>query len=441
MSTLLPFRDERLPLAASTYHHDPLVFIDRQTKYIQRSLQTFIDAQGEGLLSGLGHTQTDGPSDGSDTPTSSRASRTLSPTSSSRKLPPRKIGLRTARERIFQSIYDLLKLREEEHAILSSQIDERDTALREIESFTAKRRSLEEAISAIHNGRDTQRAKSLRKEAHTLETDILELETRLYEMKARHRHLIGEISDIENSVDAKLSSYNESLSLLQSDNPPVKPLSQRVNESTFYALNPERRTLAIAQDHWKHEQQEIQQRQQKVDAEIVALEEGGGVWKRAIADVSGFEKKLVVYMRRYTQLSAQEEDGAPIGDSKEECVEGPGRCYPHLQSYLARAEDQNWKLLVCCISAELEALRLAKRLLLPAFGITDSEEPSAGSSGQTLQGPSSDHLDEPQHRPESALENDNPEPPSDLLKDEDHHADNASRSEDDEPDPSWLLET
>lgn len=454
MSTLLPFRDQRLPpvpTAASTYHHHPIVFIERQSKHIQRTLQTLIDAQSEGLLAGLGQAQPDDTSDTSSAHLSSQANRPLSPIQSSRKPPSKKIGLRAAREGIFQSIYDLLKLREEERDILSSQSDERDNALHEIEDFSSRRSGLEKAIASIHNNRDSQRAKTLKEEAHSLETDIQELENRLFEMKARHRHLVGEISSIENSVDAKLSSYNESLSLLQSDiqtylgDPPVRPLSRRAGASTFSSLNPKRRTLQIAQEHWTLEQQDIQRRQEEVDAEILALEEGGGVWKLAMTDVSLFEKKLRVYIRRSMQLDAQAATGASIGDSKDEVAASVSQdleqVTQRLRSYLEQAEDKDWKLLVCCISAELEALHEARGLLLPAFGIPILDEPTSNSqSRQTIIGPSNDHTTE--HEAELPLENDDPEPPAELLKDgEPHNTDSASRSEDDEPDPSWLLET
>ncbi|KAJ6017810.1 hypothetical protein N7451_001189 [Penicillium sp. IBT 35674x] len=261
MSILLPFRDKRLPpvpAAASTYHHDPLLYLERQSKHIQRSLQTLIDAQSEGLLSGLAQPQPDDTSEGSFTPTSSKAGRSRSPSTTPARQPrPKKIGLRAAREGIFQSIYDLLKLREEEREILSSQTVERDNALHEIQGFTLRRNGLEEAISVIHNDRENGRAKQLQEEARGLETDIHEMEIRLYEMKAKHRHLVSEIADIENSVDAKLSSYTESLSILQSDirnylrDPQVQPLSRQSSESTLYSLNPKRRTLEMAQELWK----------------------------------------------------------------------------------------------------------------------------------------------------------------------------------------------
>ncbi|KAJ5778157.1 hypothetical protein N7520_001403 [Penicillium odoratum] len=457
MSILLPFRDERLPpvpAAASTYHHDPLLYIERQSKHIQRSLQTLIDAQSEGLLSGLSQSQPDDTSEASFTPTSSKTGRSRSPSTTPARQPrPKKIGLRAAREGIFQSIYDLLKLREEEREILLSQLDERENALHKIQGFTSRRNGLEEAISMIHNDRRSQRVKQLQEEATGLETDIHELETKLLEMKATHRHLVCEIAEIENSVDAKLSSYTESLSLVQSDirnylrDPQVQPLSRQSSESTLYSLNPKRRTLEMAQELWKQEQEVLHTRQQEVDAEILALEEGGGVWKQAMADVSGFEKRLRGYMRRYMQLDMQATNGAQIGDSKDEVAASVSadleQTTQRLESHLEHAEEKDWRLLVCCIAAELEALREAKTMLLPAFGLPapEAEAPvaSASSSQQA-------HADEaPSEHAEAhvdLLDNDDADPPADLLKDGDEqHTDTASRSEDDEPDPAWLLES
>ncbi|CEJ55512.1 hypothetical protein PMG11_01765 [Penicillium brasilianum] len=454
MSTFLPFRDKRLPpvpAATSVYHHDPLLQVERQTKYIQRNLQTLIDAQSEGLLAGLARSQPENTSDGSFTPTSSVAGRARSPsttpTTPARQSPGKKIGLRAARQGIFQSIYDLLKLREEEREILSAQTDERDNALREIQGFNSRKNGLEEAISAIHNDQESQEAKRLQEEARDLETEIHEMETKLYEMKAQHRNLISRISHIENSVDSKLSSYNESLSLLHSDiqsylrDPPVQPLSRRSTESSFYSLNPKRRTLDMAKEHWKLEQDRLHKRQHEVDAEIMALEEGGGVWKQAIADVSGFEKRLRANMRHYIELQSSVTDfnhtqvSETMGELAANVSEDLDKTVQRLETHLELAEQKDWKLLLCCIAAELEALREARGMLLPAFGLAvDDDLPTSRS-------PSSDEQlsEEPPGTHENLSDSDDSEPPTDLLQDGPvQHTDTASRSEDDEPDPAWL---
>lgn len=463
MSTLFPFRDKRLPpvpAATSMYHHDPLLQVERQTKYIQRNLQALIDAQSEGLLVGLARSQPDDLSDGSFTPASSAASQARpSSTTPARRTPVRKVGLRAARQGIFQSIYDLLKLREEERDILLSQTDERDNALREIQGFTSRKDGLEAAISSIHNDRENQQANQLQEEAHRLETDIRELETKLYEMKAKHRNLINEISHVDNSVAAKLSSYTESLSLLQSDiqsylrDPPVRPLSRRSSESTFYSLNPKRRTLDMAEEHWNTERELLRNRQHEVDAEILALEEGGGVWKQAISDVSGFEKRLRANMRHYIEIqsSATDSNIARLSETMQEVAtnvsEDLNKTTQRLESHLELAEKKDWKLLICCISAELEALREARGMLLPAFGLPVendapiSQSPTSSRSLSLSQPPSSEKQDseDATDAHENSFDSDDPEPPADLLKDEPaQHTDATSRSDDDEPDPAWL---
>jgi hypothetical protein len=456
MSTLLQqsFREKGLPpvpAGASTYHEHPLLHVERQTKYIQRNLQVLIDAQSDGLLSGLAGS-------GSDQVSSEASTHSLVPDAGRAQypsmVPPRqpaskKIGLRAAREGIFQSIYDLLKLREEEREIITLQSDERSNGLQDIENFLSRRNGLEEAITTIHGDDESRHSKQLEEEARNLETDIHELETRLYEMKAKHRHLVNEISHINNSIDAKLSSYTESLSMLDSDirkylrDPPIQPLSRRSGESTFHSLNPKRRTLDMAQEHWNTEQVSLRSRQQKVDAEIQALEEGGGVWKQAVYDVTSFEKRLRANMRHYMELTTptETEQSSPT-DCKDGLVksilEDLDKTTHRIESQLEVAEDKDWKLLVCCISAELEALREARGMLLPAFGLLVHENDvplNSPSGGVEDEGPEQDHDD---HL--DPLENDDPEPPADLLKDADpHHSDAGSRSEDDaEPDPSWL---
>ncbi|KAJ5142824.1 uncharacterized protein N7515_001611 [Penicillium bovifimosum] len=452
MSTLLQhsFRDKRLPpmpAGASLYHRDPLLYVERQAKHIERNLQVLIDAQSEGLLSVLARP----PADGASPTSSSTGVRSQSPSMvPARQPPPTKIGLRAAREGIFQSIYDLLKLREEERDILLAQTQERENALRDIQSFLSRKSGLEEAITAIRGDPESHRSKRLEEEARNLETDIHELETRLYEMKAKHRHLVEEISHINNSVDAKLSSYTESLSLLESDirsylrDPPIQPLAEHAGESTFHSLNPKRRTLDMAQEHWNTEQVRLHSRQQKVDAEIIALEEGGGVWKQAVSDISGFEKRLQANMRHYVELAtpATGAAGSTPTDTKDELVrsilDDMEKTTRRLESHLELAEDKDWKLLVCCIAAELEALREARGLLLSAFDLPHEDAPlNSNAPNDPLIDHGVDGHEDPRADP---LENDDPEPPADLLKDADpHHSDAAFRSEeDDDPDPSWL---
>ncbi|OJK03905.1 hypothetical protein ASPACDRAFT_112043 [Aspergillus aculeatus ATCC 16872] len=432
---------------ASTYQQDTLVYIDRQAKQIELNLQSFIDAQSEGLLAGLVGPQSNAtPStSGSHTPTSALGSVQGPSTVPVRQPPPEKIGLRAAREGIFKSIYDLLKLREEEHELLISQVDERHDALQDIDEFNTKRAGLKAAISTIQDDKEGQRTKDLRDESRKLEEDIHEMETRLSQMKARHQDVIRELSQMENSVDSKLSSYKASLTLLESDvqrylqNPPVRPLSAKSSDATFYTLNPKRRTLDHAHEHWTKEQADLRSREKEVKAEIEALEAGGGVWKQVVGEVTGYEKRLKAIMRRFIQNQSQllDPEGTSQTPSEEDIawtvLEDLRHTSERVEDHLELAESKNWKLLVCCISAELQALQEARQLLLNLFNVSDADVRSP------VDGPSDGEHDA--HA--DPLGVDNPEPPADLLRDtEEHSLGVVSRStggEDDEPDPAWLL--
>ncbi|KAE8352613.1 hypothetical protein BDV28DRAFT_134808 [Aspergillus coremiiformis] len=441
-----------LPIRASTYHHqNPLIYIDRQVKHIQHNLQVLIDAQSEGLLAGLkGPQLNETPPIGSSTPSTEPNGSQRLATVPVRQPVAEKIGLRAAREGIFKSIFDLLKLREDEREILTTRVAERTDSLNEIKAFTAKKAGLEEAIATIDNDRESQRTRELREESHKLDADIHELETRLSQMKARQLHVLAELAHTENSVDSKLSSYKASLSLLESDirkflqTPLAPPQLSHANDATFYSLNPKRRTLDMAQEHWASEQSKLRKRQQEADLEIQALEAGGGVWKQVVVEVSRFEKRLKVAMRLSLQSQSQilGSDGATETDFERDHVHGIledlRNTTEHVEDYLGLAEEKDWKLLVCCISAELEALREAREMLIDTFDMRH-EDHSRSSERKMPDKPEEGNVHDSQLDP---LGFDNPEPPADLLKDpENHHPDNVSRweDEDNEPDPAWLL--
>ncbi|KAI2792340.1 hypothetical protein POX_b02377 [Penicillium oxalicum] len=456
MSIILPLRGNRLsalPAASSASIRDPLSQIQRQADLIQKILQELIDAQSEGLAVGLGQPSLEDTLDCSTTraPVSALRAGSLSKAPGQRSTPT-PIGLRAARRGIARSMHDLLKLRQTESSVLLSQEDQRAGALDEIRDFKLRREGLEEALSSIFTDRESQEAGKLRKEASALDAEIGELETRLCEMKARHRNIISKISRIENSVDAKRSSYTEALSLLQSDvdnylrNPPVQQMSGQTNESSFYSLKPDRRTLELAQEQWKLEQEHLHQRRREVDAEIAALEEGGDVWNRAIADISEFESLLRTQMCRHMELQSSltfsEVDPTPL-PLREIAVKVSrelDRTISRLDAFLELANQREWKLLVCCLSAELAALHEAKRMLLPAFGIPSRNDapPSNGNSSEDQDSAESPPPAENLSHDEEGGDRDS-EPPADLLQDDaTQNTDTVPRSDDDEPDPAWL---
>ncbi|KAL2827428.1 autophagy-related protein Atg28 [Aspergillus cavernicola] len=439
-----------LPLRASNQHQDPLLHVERQAKHLQRNLQRLIDAQSEGLLAGLSRQQPEGSvSSESHVSFSKHASSVGASTVPIRQPPTKKIGLRAAREGIFTSMYDLLKLREEEQDILALRLEERDLGLNEVEIFNTKRAGLEKSISTINDDRETRRSRDLQEESSRLEAEIHNLENKLSQMRARHQNVAQELSQIENSVESKLSSYKASLSLLESDirrflaNPPVKPSGRTTGRGNFYSLKISRRTLEMAQEHWESEGTELQQRQEEVAAEIEALEEGGGVWKQVIGDVSAFEKRLRETMRQAIQTQSQllqaDEPSSSRGESDiaRAVLEDLARTTELVEQHLDYAEERNWRLLVCCISAELQALREAREMFLGVFNVTREETPPPGELA-----PDDSHRDTDNDLQTDPLGVDESEPPADLLRDIEsplHAAVSKLDDEDDEPDPAWLL--
>lgn len=446
MSTILPQSMAHslrpLPLRTTGSYQDPLLHVERQAKYIQRNLQHLIDAQSEGLLAGLSGQPDQSMLDESHV--SSEPSSSKSPSTVPVRQPARKeIGLRSAREGIFMSMHDLMRLRQEELTVLASRQEDMESGLNDIQSFNNKKAGLNRAISSIHEESGSRLSGDLREESSRLEVQIHEMENTLAQMKAKHRHVVEELSQLENSVESKLSSYTASLSLLETNvraflaNPPVEPRARSSAEKDFYSLKPSRRTLELAQEHWKKERSELEHRQYEVDAEIEALEEGGDVWRQVVKDISGFEKRLKATMRRSSQNQRQLLQEERNKDSLESTMmEDLSNTTELVERHLDHAEKKNWKLLVCCISAELQALREAQELLVEVFNISEGHNPDSNNNPEHNEG-----MNHEEDSPTDPLSVDNPEPPADLLQDIDQRDHQTARAgdEDEDPDPAWLL--
>lgn len=487
MSTLLPesntFSSERrIRFADSEQHEDPLIYIERQSRYLQRQIQSLLDAQSDGLLASMrspGQANNDVISNGSYTPpTSTTESRERTVRTIPVRQPPmKKIGLRAARKGILRSMSDLLALREEEKRVLRRQIKQRQDAVREIDTFASKKAGLEQTLAELENDREGNRARKLKGEAQSLEQEIEELELKLADMKARHRHIIQEVSRIENAVDAKLSSYKESLSILDTEVrrfltiPPVQPLQDKSRKSSFYSLNPKRRTLELAREHWQTEQSELAKRQESVDMEIAALDDGGPVWQSVVKEISGFERRLRDGMQQSLMLSKSSmlpsySEGGSQQEQGRQIIEDLEATTRLIEEKLKLAEEKDWKLLVCSIGTELAALREAQVMLKQMFGYSGQEDPEhdlAGAAETTTARNSTSNLRGADQQGDSHGADSDPttttvisppmisvsedehadEPPADLLKDvtseELKPTSFRSEDEDDEPDPAWLL--
>jgi hypothetical protein len=163
------------PLSASIVHHtDPFLPIDRAAKALERNIQSFLDAQSEGLLAGLGSgAQDDFSSNGSLTPTPSTStppSVARPKTIPIRQPQPKKVTLTGARKGLVRAMKEFVLLKEEELKVLSEQERRREQALRKVKVFEDKKAGLGNQIAEIKNEEGAQLANSIKAEAENLES-------------------------------------------------------------------------------------------------------------------------------------------------------------------------------------------------------------------------------------------------------------------------------
>lgn len=377
----------------SSQHQDSFFVLLREEEHLQRNLQALIDAQSEGLLSGV----VEGASnDGDGEEISTTGSRT--PTSASMSIPSnghgrhhaagsqittpirqptrRKIGLHGARRGITRAISDLAVLKAEEGKLLEGELVEKSSELFTVQTLAQKRAGLEGQIRRIEEGEDMSRKISeMQQEEKVLDTEIKELETRLWEMKARHRRMVDEIQGLDNRVQSQLSSYKAALEMAEKEaraflkRPPARIIGEAGKEERngIWGLPADRRTLDMAEEHFRDEQQALKERSKAAETERTALEEGVVVWKDVVREVDELEKVLRVEMRLLPPSQLQERDrnddddggGSNNGraeDGMRSVLRQMQRAKSRLESQLDVAEGRGWKLLVCCIGAELEAV-------------------------------------------------------------------------------------
>ncbi len=427
-------------MASSTAFHNPLLALGRKERQLQKDLQTLLDAQSEGLLAGLSAAHLDdASSNGTKTPSTSVAGERRGKTMPVRQPVKKKVGLHGARRRILHTIQELSLVKGEESQILQAEIKERDEVLRQVEGFGRKRTGLEQEIAGIQSKDEARRIPELRDEARSVELEIHELETKLLQMRARHRHLTAQISELENSVQAKLSSYQASLSIVDAQvrkflaRPPLQETALSPAKSTFIALPPKRRTLEMAKEHWLSERESLVKKRGEVDVEREALEDGMVVWEDVVREVGAFEKRIQDEVQRLP--SAREDDDSDTSPDRgmRDLLKDMDPVIAQVESKFKLAETRDWKLLVCCIGAELEALREGRLLLeetLNAVGQDKGGQPPADN------GLENEHVESNEGFLRGLSEKhefqDRTREPSTLLEgfDEDN---------DDEPDPELLI--
>jgi hypothetical protein len=377
-------------LAKSTFFEQPVV-TDTREQELHADLQFLLDAQAEALARGLESGNAgDGGSTGSTTPTaaSAKSSRTRPASKPARK----RIGLRSARKGLYTTIAALAGLKREELQGLDTEVEDVERKLQQIETWGTKRGRLEEASSSVDSGEDTVRVQRLRQEADALQDSIQEVEMQLTEMKGRHRKLARQIAAVENSTQAKLASYTQSISMLEADvqkflsiQPSSAPAQADASNGqlSVWQLPPKRRTLDMAKEFFTGQRDALEEQRQRAEQERDALEKGGLMWRDVAAAVTEFEKRVRVGTSGADMTnSGHAWDDAPAATPKDQLKElliQMGVVIEDLRTKSHSAEEKNWRLLIAAIGAELDALEQGRAILEGVVGEPQSEPDLVGT--------------------------------------------------------------
>lgn len=352
---------------------DDLLHLQRRARHLEKQLQELLDAQADGLLSGSAGDESipdDLVSNGSTTPTVSSMQGTDRSVSnedythgSSRK---KKFGLNAARRGIFRRIQQLASVKAEELDLLDEDLRDLQMIVEKTDAWTHKRSRLEKKIKDIEGESSSSKTQRLQSEASKLEQEIRQKEEELWALKARHRRVQNELADTENSVEAKLSTYRASLSILDKEvttflarPPDSNHLS--LSSSPFLSLPPKRRTLEMAHDYWSDEHTRLVEKCQEVDIDRAALDEGAVLWNTVVKKVLDFEASLQLHMQQQAGRTINPPDPSKLLEKMDATV-------AYLEEQLELATSRSWNLLVCAIGAELEAFKQGQDMLEAALG-------------------------------------------------------------------------
>jgi hypothetical protein len=377
-------------IGKSTVFEHPIASDTREDE-LHADLQFLLDAQVEALAQGLENGKAgDGASTGSTTPTLNSVRTGLSRPGS--RPAKKRLGLRSARKGLYTTITALSGIKREELQSLDAEVEDAERKLQQIDTWGTKRKGLEDASSGVDEGEDTVRVQRLRQEADVLQDSIQEVEVQLADMKAKHRKLVRQIAAAENSTQAKLASYTQSISLLEADvqkflslqpSVPQPRLEASNGQLSIWQLPPKRRTLEMAKAYFAEERDSTIERRRQVEQEKEALELGGKMWMDVAVSVTEFEKRVRAEMSGADMANSghawDDQPQSSPGERLKELLVQMDTVIEDLESKLHTAEEKNWKLLIAAIGAELDALRQGRTILKGVLGEPEPElEPQLG---------------------------------------------------------------
>lgn len=387
--TYAPPPSRIMPVRSTMFEQPPV--LESREKDLHADLQFLLDAQAQGLLKGLDFGDLeDRRSTGSTTPTTKSVS-TRRATRPARRVP----GLRSARKGLYNTIVALSSIEDEELRSIDTSVHTQERKVEQIDNWEHKRERLREASSSLDASEETVRSQRLQQEADALQESINEVELQLADMKSRHKKLTRQIAQAENSMQAKLASYTQSMNMLEAD--VQRFLSSQPSEihsrprssdgqASLWQLPPKRRTLEMAREHFNQEKQSMLHQRERAELEKQALDDGAVMWKEVAVTVTEFEKRMRAEMASAPSLSDSNNawEEAPTDtptDRLKSLLVHMDEVIATLQAKYDTAEERHWTLLIAAIGAELDALRKGKQLLESVLPAEPEQELMSNENG------------------------------------------------------------
>ena len=398
-STTLHPQPSNLTASIPTITTNPdatLLALNRQTAHLQQTLQHLLDAQSTGLLAGLGKNEDVSTSlasrrsstSGSDL-TERPESKSRSPQRVSKSLPPRHVSLHSARAGIIKTLQELSALSTQKTSVLESYLSSQTSFLKSLYSITKKRQGITTSINSIkndpHSGNPPISALIAAETA--LDREILESEEKVRNLKAKRVAVNQEREQRENKLGAKLSSWQAAADdlernirdrILRSPPPDLEGTGSR--DKGVWALPQDRRTVELVTEDTEEQKRALEKQIKDVEEEREACVSGGEIWTSVVQTVENVESGL------------REEMGKlGIAGTKIRQEGGMRRVLALLDDAIAKvetkadvAEDRDWSLLICCIGAELEALREGREMLDGTLDLSETD--LMGANGVSVSG-------------------------------------------------------
>ncbi|KAF2663485.1 hypothetical protein BT63DRAFT_120416 [Microthyrium microscopicum] len=419
----------KLPIPRS----EDMIALSRREKQLEGMLQELLDAQSDALMAGVStHAP---PSEDDVMSINSGTPRLQSPVRSPDRAITRNKPLTpaAARRGIYKAVRKLASVKEHEEVAMKDELHKCQGVKKRLDTWEKKRTGLRNEITTINREDIEVRKTALRGEADKLQDEITETQQKLNRMRRRHHALIDEIAQIDNQVQSKLTSYVTSLNMLEQDiakyleNPAEgRPHPHAGEPDNFLALPASRRTLEMAQDYWMSQSSSLSTEAKEARREKRALDSGSALWKACYSRIEAFERHLAREMRT---LSPDNSTSSMV-----ELLRKMSDVISEIEADMELATSKNWRLLVACIGAELEAFRQGREMLEQAWGIAKEQDIDTGADliehEESLPGDLED--EEEEDGPQTVW---NTPRASKILS----QLDDDDESGDDEPDPELLV--